>query len=203
MDELDLTDWRRRISELYASVRAPIDPHVAWQGWVAARDQMFRTHGQSPLPADRRRSYPGCTYFPYDPAARVLGHVSARELHRYEIETSGGSTMSFSCFADVHFDLGNCALSLQLYWLEDYAGGIYLPFADATSGDMTYGGGRYLFDTAKGVDLGMEDGRLVLDFNFAYNPSCSYDPRWVCPLTPPANRLGIPIEAGEMHSSTA
>ncbi len=57
--------------------------------------------------------------------------------------------------------------------------------------------GRYVLDSVKGADLGMEDGRLVLDFNFAYNPSCSYDHRWACPLCPPPNRLRIPIRAGE------
>ena len=57
--------------------------------------------------------------------------------------------------------------------------------------------GRYLFDTVKGADLGQQDGRLVVDFNFAYQPSCAYDPRWTCPLTPPANRLRVPIRAGE------
>ncbi len=74
-----------------------------------------------------------------------------------------------------------------------------MPFADATSGAETYGAGRYLLDTVKGADLGTEDGRLVLDFNLAYNPSCSYDPRWACPLTPPANRLSVTVRAGEQH----
>jgi len=76
-------------------------------------------------------------------------------------------------------------------------GRVFLPFADATSGSETYGAGRYLYDTVKGADLGTDDGRLVLDFNFACNPSCSYDPRWVCSLAPPANRLAMPIRAGE------
>lgn len=88
-----------------------------------------------------------------------------------------------------------------MYWLEAYGGGVFLPLADATSGHETYGGGRYLLDTVKGSDLGGEDGRLVLDFNFAYNPSCAYDPRWACPLTPPANRLGAGIRAGERTSA--
>jgi uncharacterized protein (DUF1684 family) len=57
-----------------------------------------------------------------------------------------------------------------------------------------------VLDTVKGADLGEQDGRLVLDFNFAYNPSCSYDPSWVCPLAPPANRLAIAVEAGERHA---
>jgi len=86
---------------------------------------------------------------------------------------------------------------LELYWTEGYAGGVFLPFTDVGAGRSTYGGGRYLLDTSKGADLGMKEGNLVLDFNFAYQPSCSYDPRWVCPLAPPVNRLPFPVEAGE------
>jgi len=99
----------------------------------------------------------------------------------------------FRRFAAATFELG----SLELYWLEGYGGGVFLPFADETRGTETYGAGRYLLDTVKGSYLGLEGGRLVLDFNFAYNPSCSYDDRWACPLTPPPNRLPIPVRAGE------
>ena len=88
----------------------------------------------------------------------------------------------------------------ELYWLEGYGGGVFLPVADATSGKTTYGAGRYVLDTVKGADLGTDGERLVLDFNFAYNPSCAYDPAWVCPLATPSNRLSVPIEAGERHS---
>ena len=65
----------------------------------------------------------------------------------------------------------------------------------------TYGGGRYLIDTVKGADLGFdrEHGTAVLDFNFAFNPSCSYDARWACPLAPAANRLAVPVTAGEQQ----
>jgi uncharacterized protein (DUF1684 family) len=98
----------------------------------------------------------------------------------------------------VHLPVG----SLDVYWLEAYGGGIFLPFRDSTGGRQTYGAGRYLLDTVKGADLGSEDGRLVLDFNFAFNPSCAYDDAWACPLAPPANRLEEPIEAGERHLST-
>ena len=87
--------------------------------------------------------------------------------------------------------------TLDLLWLDGYGGGVYLSFADATSGTETYGAGRYLLDTVKGSDLGEQNGKLVLDFNFAYNPSCSYDPRWVCPLAPPGNRLAVPVRGGE------
>ena len=88
-------------------------------------------------------------------------------------------------------------LTLDLFWLEGYTGGLFLPFADLSSGEETYGAGRYLWDSAKGADLGLDDGCLVLDFNFAYQPSCSYDPRWFCPLAPPGNRLPVAVAAGE------
>ena len=88
---------------------------------------------------------------------------------------------------------------LGLAWLEGYAGGLFLSFRDATGGAQTYGGGRYLLDAAKGADLGGDPARgtLILDFNFAYQPSCAFDPRWACPLVPPENRLDLPIRAGE------
>jgi uncharacterized protein (DUF1684 family) len=107
--------------------------------------------------------------------------------------------MLFKPFARAHFTLRGEQLALELQWLESYGGGVFLSFRDATSGKGTYGGGRYLLDTVKGADLGEDEGRLVLDFNFAYNPSCSYDPSWVCPLAPPANRLPSAVEAGERH----
>ena len=86
---------------------------------------------------------------------------------------------------------------LAVYWLEGYGGGIWLPFTDATSGAETYGGGRYLYDTIKGADLGAGEREMVLDFNYAYNPSCAYDERWSCPLSPPENRLAFAVPAGE------
>jgi uncharacterized protein (DUF1684 family) len=80
-----------------------------------------------------------------------------------------------------------------------YAGGLFLPFRDATNGRETYGAGRYLLDAAKSADLGPggAPGSLVLDFNFAFHPSCAFDARWSCPLAPPENRLDAPVEAGE------
>ena len=92
-------------------------------------------------------------------------------------------------------------LALGVFWIEGYAGGIFIPFRDGTSGRETYGGGRYLWDSIKGADLGSERDELVLDFNFAYHPSCVYDARWSCPLAPPENRLAIPIPAGERLAS--
>ncbi|HET7483633.1 MAG TPA: DUF1684 domain-containing protein [Actinomycetota bacterium] len=194
---LDLLDWKRRIFELYRVIRTTSDPAAAWRSWCESRDDMFRTHPQSPVPADERAAFPGVPYFPYDPAFRTTADIERVEPQSFEIPTSGNETMRFTRFARCHFELEGTAHALSAYWLDAYGGGLFLSFRDATSGTTTYGAGRYLLDTVKGSDLGSVEGALVLDFNFAYNPSCSYDPRWVCPLAPPENRLDVPIEAGE------
>ena len=86
---------------------------------------------------------------------------------------------------------------LSLFWIDVYGGGVFLPFRDATSGVETYGGGRYLLDTIKGADLGSIGGLVVLDFNFAYHPSCVHGDQWSCPLAPPENGLAVDVRAGE------
>ena len=199
MDELDLLDWKRRVFDLYAEVRASSDPETAWRLWRDTRDELFRSHPQSPLPAADRTTFAGLSYFGYDPALRVLADVEPAPPDQRDIATSGGHPYSFTRFARTVFSVHGQGQSLDVYWLDGYGGGVFLCFADTTSGSETYGGGRYLLDTVKGSDLGGEGGKLVLDFNFAYNPSCAYDPRWVCPLAPPENRLAAAIRGGERH----
>jgi len=203
VDELDLLDWKRRVFALYAAVRAEPDAERAAAGWRIGRDALFAEHPQSPLGPEARTGFSGLDYFPFDPAARVTAEVVAAERERFEVPASAGPAMAFSRFGVARFTLGDTPCELELYWLDAYGGGLFVPFADATSGSETYGAGRYLLDTVKGADLGTEDGRLVLDFNLAYNPSCSYDPRWACPLSPPANRLGDAVRAGERHVERA
>ncbi len=118
-------------------------------------------------------------------------------LEATAIGSSGEHPISFERFAEARFGLGGGEHTLELYWLGGYGGGLFVPFRDATGGAESYGGGRYLLDTVKGADLGLAGGRLIFDFNFAYNPSCCYDPGWVCPLSPPANRLVVAVRAGE------
>jgi hypothetical protein len=88
---------------------------------------------------------------------------------------------------------------LPLFWMSGYAGGLFLPFRDTTSGSATYGAGRYLLDTVKGADQGGDwrGGTLTLDFNLAYHPSCAYDPIWNCPLAPRDAWLTLPVPCGE------
>jgi uncharacterized protein len=199
--QLELLEWKRRVFALYQRVRETGEPEEAWRDWRATRDDLFANHPQTPLPPEARERFEGLPYFDYDPGLRVLADVTEAEPRRYEIGTSGEGAYAFTRFATAEFELGGEPRSLELYWLEGYGGGLFLPFADATSANETYGAGRYLFDTVKGADLGTDGERLVLDFNFAYNPSCSYDPSWVCPLATRANRLGASVRAGERFES--
>jgi uncharacterized protein (DUF1684 family) len=194
----ELLDWKRRVFALYAAVRADAESVGAWRRWRSGRDELFRTHPQSPVPVAERSAFAALEYFPHDAGARVLADVLPAEPATLDIETSGGGEpYRFARIGSARFALAGSEHRLDVFWLDAYGGGVFLPFADATSGNETYGAGRYLLDTVKGADLGEEDGRLVLDFNFAYQPSCSYDPRWVCPLAPRGNRLDVPVRAGE------
>jgi len=208
-DELELADWRRRVAELYVDVRrlAASDPVAAHELWRTVRERLFREHPQSPVPARSRRGFT-MLVFPYDPTWRfelavetVPSDVAASGqgpalLH---LPMSGGRPLAFRGLGSVTIPVPNGDSRLDLYWMEGYSGGLFLPFRDATNGRQTYGAGRYLLDAAKGADLGGEAASrtVVLDFNFAYHPSCAFDPRWACPLAPPTNRFAIAIEAGE------
>ena len=195
--ELDLADWRREIFALYARVRACEDSEAAWEMWRRTRDRLFAEHPSSPLDSAGRAAFTGLPYHRYDPDFRVTADVDETEPAELELQTSTGEPYRFRRFGVARFALSGVDLELPLYWLEGYGGGLFLPFADRTSGRTTYGAGRYLLDTVKGADLGTVEGRLVLDFNFAYNPSCVYDPAWTCPLAPAANRLVVEVGAGE------
>lgn len=192
---LELLDWRRRVGELYTAVRArhPDAPQDAHTIWRHGRDRLFGHHPQSPLPD--RVGFAGLPYYDYDEAWSFAVRVDTDvEPTRDEVITSTGEPMTLERCGAVDLPVGR----LDLYWIDVYGGGLFLPFRDATSGTTTYGGGRYLLDTVKGADLGSTaDGRLVLDFNFAYHPSCRYSPSWSCPLAPPGNRLEAAVTAGE------
>jgi hypothetical protein len=222
---LALSDWRRRTMELYAQVRsiAATDPAAAWNIWRHSRESMYREHPCSPLPPDRRASF-AASHFTYDPGLRFeLPVLAASGATRDPgpsapagpklspgparlaapiaslLPISVGNQIAFDVvgYLEVPFPAGTQRLTL--FWLPEYSGGLFLPFRDATNGAETYGGGRYLVDSAKGADLGGGAGRgtLILDFNFAFQPSCAFDPRWSCPLSPPENRLAVEVRAGE------
>lgn len=179
------------------------DPEVALATFRTRRDGLFANHLQSALDEQQRRQFRGLAYFPYDPKARIEGTLDAEgEPQPLEIETSGEEAMPMRRTGQIRFDFAGRAASLSVYWIDVYGGGLFLPFWDSTAPSETYGGGRYLFDTIKGSTFRIleRDGdrwHVQLDFNYAYNPSCAYNPRWACPLAPPENRLPFSIRAGE------
>ncbi len=138
---------------------------------------------------------------PTTPPGASSPSIDDDEPDQREISASTGGTFSFTRIGTARFEREGVEHELELDWNDGYGGGIFLAFTDLTSGETTYGGGRYLLDTVKGADLGFDPvrGTAVLDFNFAFNPSCSYDARWACPLAPPANRLPVAVTAGEQH----
>jgi uncharacterized protein (DUF1684 family) len=202
-DALQLADWRRQVGELYAHVRSAASPAEGWALWQRGRERLFLEHEQSPLPAGMRTADRVPCYFPYDPALRILASVTAHPPERVELPPSSGESLPAQRVGTARFAIEGEDCELGVYWLDDYAGGLFVSFRDTTSGAETFGGGRYLIDSAKGADLGIETGRLVLDFNFSYQPSCSYEESWSCPLPPRDNWLRVAIRAGERLRSEA
>jgi uncharacterized protein (DUF1684 family) len=193
---LDLLDWRRRVAALYAAVRAEALPAAAHETWRRGRDDLLRHHPQSPLkPGDPLRET-GVPVWPYDSQLRWEVQVEPAEDLLREMDSANDGRIAMRRIGLVRLPepVGG---TLDVWWFQQYGGGLFLPLKDATAGTTSYGAGRYLLDTAKGADLGSGDGRLVVDLNFAYHPSCRYNPAWVCPLAPPGNTITAPVLAGE------
>ena len=196
---LDLVDWRRRVGDLYR-LRGP----DALDRWRRGRDELFKTHPQSPIEPEERAAFEGLQYFPYDPAFRVRATLEDGDGSELLIDTGGeDGAVRYRRAGVLVFELAGQPCRLTVLSLVQYAGGLFVPFRDSTSAHDTYGGGRYLFDTAKDTDglvLEVTPGSpdVVIDFNYAYNASCAYSPRWACPLAPTENFLKVPVRAGEL-----
>ena len=216
-DRAWLADWRRRIADLYAEVRAmaAANPGIAHAHWRAVRERLYREHPQSPVPAGARATF-RAQHFEHDPGLRfdiVVEPVTVEPAPSepappeparpgalaLELPNNGLDVLAFTRIGRIEIPFAQGPRSLAVFWMAGYAGGLFIPFRDATNGTETYGAGRYLVDAAKSADLGGDPatGTLVVDFNFAFQPSCAFDPRWACPLSPPENRLDLPVRAGE------
>lgn len=192
MGHLDLWDYRRRVAALYDTVRDMGVGPESHRIWRKGRDDLFATHPQSPIePGDE---FDGLPYYPYDDAYQVNATYIA------ETEKKWGE---FSRVGRVEFTVIGQDVSLPVFWLDAYGGGVFVPFGDTTNGSDTYGGGRYIIDTVKGADLGHTGPAVMLDFNFAYHPSCVHSVRWACPLAPSTSKLNLAVEAGERLRSPA
>jgi uncharacterized protein len=197
MSELELVEWRRRVGELYAAVRAHTDPEGGHALWRAGRDALYRFHPQSPLPADYPMRRNGLPYWPYDPALRFyLPIVLSSDQPQVTVSTGTDGTTAMHRIGFVRLPAPLDA-DIDVWWLDQYGGGLFLPLRDGTAGDTSYGGGRYLLDTAKSADLGGDTRALVVDLNFLYHPSCRYSSEWTCPLAAAGNTIDQPVRAGE------
>ncbi len=192
-----LLDWRRTVGDLYGRVRDCAQPEEGFEIWRSGRDRLFAEHPESPLEAAARGDFSGLPYAPYDPAYRFQVSIEPVEPARLDIGTQAEEVVRLERIGRVRLgELG----TLDVWWLAQYGGGLFLPMQDTTAGRGTYGAGRYLLDTVKGADLGgdMRGGSLVVDLNFAYNPSCAYDPAWQCPLAQPGNVVTAELGVGEL-----
>jgi hypothetical protein len=190
---LGLLGWRRTVHELYAAVRASPDPAAGHDLWSAGRNALYREHPDSPLPAGDPLRRTGLPLAPYDPAWRAVCRLEPAKPRRIDVQTGAEGTASFDRIGTLHTPWG----PLDAWWLRAYGGGLFVPVKDESAGTGSYGGGRYVLDTAKGADLGSDGEQLVVDLNFSYHPSCRYDGRWVCPLAPPGNVLSVNVPVGE------
>ncbi|TMF51696.1 MAG: DUF1684 domain-containing protein [Chloroflexi bacterium] len=207
-DFLDLYDYRHRVAAMYReraeALQSGEDAALVLQRFRVARNALFATHPQSALDEEQRKQFEGLRYFSYNPALSVTANVETTiEPALLTVAMNAEESMTMTKVARLHFTVEGQEVGLSLYWLNIYGGGLFLPFRDTTSPAESYGGGRYLFDTIKGSDFlpvpgFSEKERIVLDFNYAYNPSCAYHYKWVCPLAPLENRLHVPIRAGEL-----
>lgn len=204
MNELmALGDYRNDVARIYHDVRGRLDeedPRGAHQLWREGRDELWRTHPASPVPADVRDGWKGLQYWDYNPELAFTAPFDATAPMEGRDEPEGTVVLSGhkGPWGEVYPAAVMDTPAGQLYamWMIQYGGGLFVAFRDATNGNETYGGGRYLLDGPKGAWLGSQDGELRLDLNFAYHPSCARSPEWNCPLAlePP---LRGRIEAGE------
>lgn len=200
---LELADYRRQVADLYAAVRQMGLGESAWLWWRERREHLLLSHPQSALAnVDGSFANPP-RYFDYDPTWCVVGRVEPSGSNESSVALGAEDGADFAKIGMVRFNRLGVEYRLGLFWLRSYGGGLFIPFRDTTNGDATYGAGRYLLDTAKGADLGLPasedraDGELLLDFNFAYHPSCAWAVRWQCPLAPVENHLPVAVAAGE------
>ena len=220
---LDLYDYRQRVTGLYQrrnlALQAGEDAVSVCQRFRQEKDVLFASHPQSALEASARAGFTGLRYFPYDASCCVRALLTPLDMQTAAtmspaIVAVNAEGIPHRPAAYLEFEISGAPVRLVVYWLDVYGGGLFLPFRDATCPAESYGAGRYLFDTVKGSDflrlpeaveepsaLGYGGGQVLLDFNYAYNPSCAYDVRWVCPLAPRENWLGVPIRAGEQNYS--
>lgn len=155
----------------------------------AEKDEFFRRHPQSPLTTEQKIAFTGLNYFPENEALRLEVQVETfKDQQPMEMQTSTGGVQVYIRYGRFKVQVEGQDAELTIYQNEH---GYFVPFVDSLAGKETYPAGRYLEPEA------LVGNRFFVDFNLSYNPYCAYNEMWSCPITPPENRLKVPIRAGE------
>lgn len=153
------------------------------------KNRYFATDPQSPLTMQQRAHFRGLAYFPEHLALRQeLTILPCIDKASVDLQLSTGGAHRYHLFGYLRVNVEGETIQLTVFSSED---GYFLPFVDALAGVETYSAGRYLEPTP------LDNGRFLVDFNYAYNPYCAYNNRWSCPMTPTENRVHVAIRAGE------
>ena len=161
------------------------------ESFRAAKDKFYRRDHRAPLTPEQQRGFNGLSYFPANDALVIKAKIDRNvQPGIVRMETTKGEQQDYRRYGLVRFEVDGRPAQVTLY-ASDHSHNLFLPFRDATSGKETYGAGRYL-------DLHTHGDEVLVDFNYAYNPNCAYNPDWSCPLPPAENWLEVPIRAGEM-----
>jgi uncharacterized protein (DUF1684 family) len=156
----------------------------------ASKDDYFGSDHDSPLQPQQQADFDGLKYYEENPALSLGIEPSPFDQQEViEMQTSTGDIASYVRWAQISFEVDGEPAQLTVF-RDAQSGSLFLPFQDANAGGETYGAGRYL-------DVEQHDGRLHIDFNYAYNPYCAYNEMWSCPIPPAENRLTVAIRAGE------
>jgi uncharacterized protein (DUF1684 family) len=161
------------------------------------KDDFFKNSTDN-SPLQNREAFQHLSYFPPDPSFRIIASLEPiQDTTRLKVGRTDGTTEYMIRFAYASFQLGGKVHKLLVLKSSSEEDELFLPFNDKTNGFETYGGGRYLDDHNKGLEWKAQEKKLVIDFNFAYNPFCTYNPNYSCPIPPAQNFMDIPIKAGE------
>lgn len=191
----NLLEYRSLVADMYKKLLEFDDKNLAHTFFIESKTELYRTHPCTPL--EKPEKLETLHFYEYDDSFNVLGEVEEKEPVFHQIDLPEDGIVKLVEYGDILFSIQNKKLSLPIYWIDLYGGGIFIPFKDKTSAYETYGGGRYLWDTLKGANLGFTKNQINLDFNFAYNPSCAYSSKWNCPLAFGDSVIDFAILAGE------
>ncbi len=155
------------------------------------RDRFMQFNQESPLPEEERADFDGLNYFSPDSSMRIVADLkNIDDPKTISLNMTNGAPEKYKEIGYANFAHDNQVVNL-LVMKSLESGDLFLPFWDTTNGVSTYGGGRYLDPELLSSD------KILLDFNYAYNPFCAFAESYACPIPPLQNKIPFAVEAGE------